>query len=750
MDRRPSHSLLISSIVATTLLTLVATLTLAAPVRINHPRTVQDSAPRPAAVPLTVTEGLTVTILHTNDVHAHVDEWATGGITYGGAARLATEIGRIRATESNVILLDAGDQFMGTLFYRVFLSNVITATMNALGYDAMVVGNHEFDDTESELWRFTGGAAFPVLGANVVDHDPGWPPVPLKATTVITVAGQAIGVVGLTTPDTAERSSASDQTGFLDPVVTARGAVADFTARGIDKVIALTHLGYGADLALARAVPGLDVIVGGHSHTFLHTPPDAAVGPYPTVVDGAAGTRTLVVTAGEWGRYLGHLVVSFDGDGHVAGYGGNPIQMDATVPKDPAVEALVASYRGPIEALRAEIIGESDVEIPIRVGTDLVCRIGECLMGDLVADAVLDSADGEDWGSVDLAIINGGSLRAPLAAGPISVGDVMEVLPFGNTLSTFAITGTYILQALENGVSLYPEQSGRFPQVSGLRFEWNPGRPAGARITSAQVWEVETERFRPLDPAAVYTVATNDFLRRGGDGYSVFRDHAIDPYDFGAPLDQVLIDYLSVTSPMAELDGRIAPVRWTAFVPLALDSGTPYMAPPLGGDEYAILHAAIVHQFADDPDTRRARFVIHDETARPFTWDDVTDNWAYLKENLPDLEKTTYDAFMRRNTAAHRLEDRFGLRTPVALISEAEIEAIFTAGGDGWARFYGLYPGSQGIMDVSRPGISPDGRQAIVYVGNQSHYLAGAGIMYLLTFADGVWTTVGSVMLWIS
>ncbi len=520
-----------------------------------EPGPVEAQAPAPALAP---SQAMTITILHTNDVHGHVDEWESWGAMYGGAPRLATKIKEIRAANDNVLLLDAGDQFMGTLFYRLFKADIITETMNALGYDAMAVGNHEFDDGPSELARLADGADFPILSANInVTAEPllnG----KIKPSTVITLSGEPIGIVGLTTPETENISSPGPNVTFSDTVTSLQAAVDDLTAQGINKIIALTHVGYDHDLTLAQQVSGVDVIVGGHSHTFLYTPPDGAAGPYPTEVVAPNGDPVLIVTDFEWAKYLGHLDVVFDASGVVSSYSGNPILMDTSVLTDATVDALLEPYRAEVEALRNTYVGTSTVEIPISVGGKRICRFGECRMGNLVADAMLwkiNSINPDD--PYDIAIQNGGGLRAPIDAGPISVGEVLEVLPFGNTIATFEITGTHIITALENGVSRYPpREDGRFPQVAGMRYTWNPNKPAGSRIESVTVFNGTA--YVPLQEDAVYKVVTNNFMRTGGDGYTVFEDYAIDPYDAGPPLDQAVMDYIEAFSPIAPaIEGRI-------------------------------------------------------------------------------------------------------------------------------------------------------------------------------------------------
>jgi hypothetical protein len=199
----------------------------------------------------------------------------------------------------------------------------------------------------------------------------------------------------------------------------------------------------------------------------------------------------------------------------------------------------------------------------------------ECLLGNLVADAMLWKVNSVDPTPYQIALQNGGGLRASIDAGPVSVGEILEVLPFGNAIATFEITGTHIISALENGVSAFGTGSGtgRFPQVSGLRYTWDPNATAGSRIVSVQVLDRDTGIYEPLDEMAIYRVVTNDFMRQGGDGYDVFNDDAINPYDFGPALDEALKEYVEQFSPVSPvLDGRILTLGPDIFVtPLALD-----------------------------------------------------------------------------------------------------------------------------------------------------------------------------------
>ena len=199
------------------------------------------------------------------------------------------------------------------------------------------------------------------------------------------------------------------------------------------------------------------------------------------------------------------------------------------------------------------------MDAPINVDGKRICRLGECLMGNLVTDAMLWQVNTVGGGDYQIAVTNGGGLRAALLAGDVTYGGVMGVLPFGNTIATMGLKGVDLLAALEHSVRLYPSENGGFLQVSGMRYSVDPGAPAGSRIVRAEMWNGAA--YEPLNPDTVYKVVTNNFTRNGGDGYTWFRDNAIDPYDFGPALHEAVIDYFETFSPVTPvLEGRITGV----------------------------------------------------------------------------------------------------------------------------------------------------------------------------------------------
>ncbi|MFB2602057.1 5'-nucleotidase C-terminal domain-containing protein, partial [Rhizobium phaseoli] len=357
-----------------------------------------------------------------------------------------------------------------------------------------------------------------------------------------------------------------------DDVQTITSAVQDLKGQGVNKIIALTHVGYPRDLAFIAKIPDVDVVVGGHSHSLLSNTDPKAEGPYPTMVDNPGGYKVPVVQAASYSKYLGDVVVNFDDNGVVKDAKGDPILIDASFTPDPAVVARVTELAKPIEELRKKVIGSS--EGPIE-GDRKVCRVKECSMGNLVADAMLDRTKNQ---GVTIAVQNGGGLRASIDGGDVTQGEVITVLPFQNTLATFEATGADIVKALENGVSQIDQGAGRFPQVAGLKFSFDQSKPVGSRVSDVQVKDGDS--FAPIDQAKTYKLATNNFMRAGGDGYSIFKDGK-NAYDFGPDLADVTAEYLAAHSPYKPYtDGRVTEIGATvAQAPAAAPAPTSQPAP---------------------------------------------------------------------------------------------------------------------------------------------------------------------------
>ncbi|MBM3604908.1 MAG: multifunctional 2',3'-cyclic-nucleotide 2'-phosphodiesterase/5'-nucleotidase/3'-nucleotidase [Alphaproteobacteria bacterium] len=504
-------------------------------------------------------------ILHTNDVHSRIepinssdstcnDEQSAAGECFGGVARISAKINELRdqivAEGGNVLVLDAGDQYQGSLFYTTYKGKEVVEFMNAIGYDAMAVGNHEFDDGPEGLAVLVDGVDFPVLSSNIDVSQSNVLAERVAKHAVIEIGEHKVGVVAALAMDTPETASPGPNVIFQDDIESLSAAVEDLSAQGVDTIIALTHVGFVRDQELAATVPGLDAIVGGHSHTLLGDM-DGADGSYPTMVAGPDGAEVPIVQAYAYGKYLGHLTLTFDDEGVLTSAEGQPILLDASVVPDEALAARVADMAEPIEALREEVVASTSAPID---GDRANCRARECEMGNLVADAMVDRVREQ---GVTIAIQNGGGLRASIDEGEVTMGEVYTVLPFQNTLATFQLTGADIIAALENGAGQYEEAAGRFAQVSGLKYTVDPAAEAGARISEVMV-EAEGQ-WVPIDESATYGIATNNYMRGGGDGYAVFAANGQNAYDFGPDLAEVVADYLAAQEGgyTPYLDGRI-------------------------------------------------------------------------------------------------------------------------------------------------------------------------------------------------
>lgn len=505
-----------------------------------------------SALVLAQDETFSLTIMHTNDVHGHHDPNRDGD---GGAARQATVVDRIRAEGGNTLLLDGGDRFTGTLYHVQYLGQDSVQIMNAIGYDAMTLGNHEFDNGDEVLAAFVDGLNFPVVTANVDFSGSEDLADMINPYVVLDVGGDQVGIIGLVTPESDILSSPGPELVFdHDLIAVTQAAVDELTAMGVNKIILVTHIGYNADVEVAQGVSGVDVVVGGHTNTFLSNVYAGAQGEYPTVLESASGEPVLVVQAATATEYLGRLDVEFDADGVLSDWEGDAILLSRYITPDPAISDLLAGLAEPIEALRAQGVGESSVAL---VGDRSVCRVEECNMGNLITDAMRADTGAE------IAITNGGGIRASIDEGEVTLGEVLTVLPFGNLVSTLDLTGANVIAVLENGVSRIAltedgviqrdGASGRFLQVSGISYTFDPTQEAGSRIV-----EVLLDNGDPIDPDAIYSVVTNDFVRNGGDGYAILAEDAIDPYDFGKPLDAVVAEYITANSPVTPaVEGRI-------------------------------------------------------------------------------------------------------------------------------------------------------------------------------------------------
>lgn len=524
-------------------------------------------------IDLPETEPFELSLMHTNDTHAHLDN----------VAKRITAIKEVRASKPDALLLDAGDVFSGTLYFNEFQGQADLAFMNLAKYDMMTLGNHEFDlgstpEGHQALAKFIKDADFPIVSSNVnfsadanlkdlfnsgVDVEPKGGEI--QNTVIKNVNGQKIGFIGLTTEETAQISSANDVK-FKDYITSANAAVDALESQGVNKIIAISHLGFDDnpafdnDQLLAKNVDGIDVIVGGHSHTQLNAPVEIKVDE-----KGVAKDPTIIVQGYQFGDYLGTLDVTFDKNGVVTGNLGTLIKV-ADKTEDAEAAALLVPYAEKISALKNTETGASATTALTnpRLGdasTESV-RANETRLGNLIADGMLWKAKQYDSKAV-IAMQNGGGIRAPIDAGAITLGDVLTTLPFGNTLATMKLTGAEIKEALEHSVSLAPLENGGFLHISGMKFSFDSSKAAGERVTLMQVKNTDGT-FTDINLATEYVIATNAFTAKGGDGFTVFKKayEAGRVTDLGAADWENLRDYVKLLGTVnPQVEGRILSVK---------------------------------------------------------------------------------------------------------------------------------------------------------------------------------------------
>lgn len=361
--------------------------------------------------------------------------------------------------------------------------------------------------------------------------------------------GVKVGIIGLANDEVRTNSKACEHTLFTKAQETLSKTAKELKAQGVSVIVAVTHLGLPEDRRLARSVDDVDVIVGGHTHSYIG--PGSEEGPYPVVERSPSGAPVLVVTAKYRTQYLGELDVKFDRNGVPVSWSGGPIELKPSYPSDPEIRAIVKKYEAKLTEFTSEKI--TTLEPFSLPGGDDACRRGECLEAMLLADAMLDY--GRPEGAV-AAITNGGGIRASLPAGEINRGQLMAMLPFGTGVKLGEVTGEQLLAALEHGVSGGKGQGPELLQVSGLRYTVDPSRPAGSRVSKAEFTEPSGKTV-PLKLNRRYRIVMNSFIAGGGDGYSVLKEAK--PLSLKPVTDEELLEnYLrkrsTVTAPAA---GRI-------------------------------------------------------------------------------------------------------------------------------------------------------------------------------------------------
>ena len=554
-----------------------------------------------------------LTILHINDHHSHLESDSgdlelPGGETrvqFGGFPSVVSKIDELAANASGeVVKVHAGDAITGTLFFSLFGGEADAALMNEACFDVFALGNHEFDSSDQGLADFLGhlngsdSCQTSTLGANVIPA-PGTPLAPngdkiFDDNVIIEYeGGERVGYVGINIAGKTQNSSSPlDTTEFLDEIETAQAQIDLLSAAGINKIVLVTHIQLANDLDLASQVSGVDVIVGGDSHSLLGNFGDLGLntsGEYPQRVTDADGNPVCVVQAWQFSWVVGELNVSFDEDGVVSSCEGTPHLLladsfqrepsedadreeltgeardeviafvEATpelsiVTPDADAAAVLDQFSGQVEVLQQQVIGEATEDLCLEripgQGRSQICDVADTAVngGDiqqLVTDAFLARSF-----EADIAIQNSGGIRIDIPEGDITIADVFELLPFANTIVNLEMTGEEVAAVLEEAVafSIDPDGStGAYPYGAGIRWDVDLNAADGERLSNIEVL-IDGE-FVALDPAATFTVATNSFTAGGGDGYFTFEAVAED-----GRLEDTLLEYAQIFIDYIEQD----------------------------------------------------------------------------------------------------------------------------------------------------------------------------------------------------
>jgi 2',3'-cyclic-nucleotide 2'-phosphodiesterase (5'-nucleotidase family) len=458
-------------------------------------------------------ETLKLSILHMNDPHAHyAAEDGKDGLV-GGFAKAQTVIKEQSALNSaegrETLMLMAGDLLTGTPFSMVFKGKLGVALMNKMGFNVMTVGNHEFDYGQDNLLNTLKPLMqFPLLSANT-KTSAGERVFDALVEKKFPNARTRVIIFGLTTAETPITTHPKNIKGlvFDDPIVTAKELLKD--AKDVDLVIALTHIGIDEDKKLAEAVPKIDVIIGGHSHTKI---------PVPLKV-----RDTIICQADAYAKFVGKLNLEAV-DGKVVKHEGELIHLGPGVKEDPEIAEVIERYKTEMGPEMEKVIGKT--EVFLEGGRQAIRSGKDTNLGRMITSIMAEYA------RADAGVINGGGIRASIKEGDITMSDVYTALPFSNIVTKLDLTGADLLEMLQRSQDLEPGNGGKL-QTFGIKYAEKDGKV-----------RIESVHARQFDPALVYSVATNDFLAAGGDGYSVIKDRGKNCYGYAEQVSDLLIDFI--------------------------------------------------------------------------------------------------------------------------------------------------------------------------------------------------------------
>ncbi|MCX6006709.1 MAG: bifunctional metallophosphatase/5'-nucleotidase [Chloroflexi bacterium] len=501
------------------------------------------------------TAPLSITILHVGDTHSYVIphdvmlkfKGQNTLVTLGGWSQMAAAIEDVRLRDKNVMLLHSGDTVEGTMWSTRFSGLADFEAMNKLNFDAVVLGNHEFSNGPQGAANLVNIVKFPVLAANLdVSAEPSLDGK-VKPYTIVEYDGQKIGIIGLITPTTELTGYPGKTIKFLPVEDTARKYIDELNALGINKIVVLSHLGYGPDVNLAKSVAGIDIIVGGHSHTLMGGPEFEQIGlkpemPYPTELTGPAGDRVLIVHAWENNQMLGQIKLDFDGNGKISNFSGQPFipamssfkledqygwnhlcscmtqfsNIMEVIAKNPEIKTYWTNPE--MDGVLQPYINQvsSDLNAVVGIADDDLVRGPNQGPGPIVADAFLWTA-GEVNSATQIAIVDSYNVRSNIYRGNILANDLYMVLPLQHNLITAKLKGNMIKMLIEAGIDAHIAAGDPPPcfDVAGLKMTIDMSRKSGDRITSLQVKDTDSS-YKDMNMDTEYTLVTTDYLADKG------------------------------------------------------------------------------------------------------------------------------------------------------------------------------------------------------------------------------------------
>jgi len=590
----------------------------------------------PTETPTATPQALNVSIIHVDDQHSHLESESTTlsfgdydvSVEIGGYPRVVTKIKELQASKTNTLTLNAGDTFQGTLYYSLFKGEADAAMFNLVSWDALALGNHEFDDGDAHLASYLDMlnlSSEDILAANIVPPSGNILYGKFSPYTIKEFNGEKVGIIGIDiSQKTKESSSPSDEIVFLGEVATAQQYIDELEAQGVNKIVLLTHVGLNNDKNYASLLSGVDVIIGGDSHSLMGD--FSAVGllsedtNYPAKTTDKDGNPVCIAHAWQYNYIVGNLDVEFDASGVVTSCEGTPTlllgessdELNATVQtvvddiiannanleivaKDSAAASKLSQYSSDVEVEKATVIGAASEFLGHnRIPGDMKDGKSNLPLGSDIAPIVAKAFYDLSY-RADACIQNAGGVRIAIEEGNITMNTAYTLLPFANTLFEIEMKGSEIKQVLEDALTNYLDNggsTGSFPYAYGLKYDVNTEAAANSRISNLEIKDRETGTWSTIENDTMYVIVTNDYIAGGKDGYLTFgtvqeeRGEGVDTYlDYALSFVRYVEDKTANGESVVKLPAIDHPIKsYNGYAPVLSKLGS-YETGKEGGSE---------------------------------------------------------------------------------------------------------------------------------------------------------------------